>query len=195
MEYRQFNGRAALPFVEALGSLRMRVFREYPYLYDGDMSYERKYLESYFACPESLVVMALEGARIIGATTGMPLNDAEKEWQAPFEAQGIDKGSVFYFGESVLLPEYRGKGIGQRFFDLREAYAATLPQIACTSFCAVRRDASDGRRPEGYRPLDGFWSKRGYRKVAGLTTTFSWKEIGAAVMTPQLMEFWIREFR
>ena len=195
MEYRQLSGRAALSYVAELGSLRIRVFREFPYLYDGDMAYEKKYLESYFSCPQSIVVMAIDGGRTVGATTGMPLTDAETEWQAPFDAHGIPKAKVFYFGESVLLPEYRGQGVGQAFFDYREAFAASLPQIATTAFCAVKRAADDPRRPTGYRPLDNFWGKRGYHKVPELTTSFHWKEVDEVSASAKTMEFWLREFR
>ena len=40
-----------------------------------------------------------------------------------FVARGIEVARLFYFGESVLLPEYRGQGVGHAFFDHREAQA------------------------------------------------------------------------
>jgi hypothetical protein len=47
-------------------------------------------------------------------------------------------------------------------------------------------------RPKDYRPLDAFWTKRGYAKVENLTTTFAWKEIDQASETPKLMQFWMK---
>ena len=87
--------------------------------------------------------------------------------------RGIDPASVFYFGESVLLPEYRGQGIGHAFFDHREA-AARAWGASRASFCAVIRPPDHPARPAGYVPLDAFWAKRGYAPVPGLIGEFTW---------------------
>ena len=42
-----FNGAALEPWLDALGKLRITVFREYPYLNDGTLEYEREYLKTY----------------------------------------------------------------------------------------------------------------------------------------------------
>ena len=59
-------------------------------------------------------------------------------------------------------------------------------------FCSVVRDADDPRRPSGYRPLCGFWQKRGYCKVKGLIGHYDWKEIGNVEETRKAMQFWMR---
>jgi hypothetical protein len=46
---------ASLP---AVAALRIAVFREYPYLYDGTLAHEEEYLAGYAASPQSLVVVA-----------------------------------------------------------------------------------------------------------------------------------------
>jgi GNAT superfamily N-acetyltransferase len=187
------HGEEALPFVDAIGRLRIEVFREFPYLYDGDLSYERRYLEGYFSCPQSVVGLVHSGkGEIVGATTGLPLSAAESEWQAPFNSAQISSEEVFYFGESVLRCEWRGLGIGKQFFDLRENFAASLRGVKMTAFCAVRRSQDDPRRPAGYRPLDTFWHSRGYQKATGMSTQFEWLEIGEAKPTQQTLDFWLR---
>ena len=35
-------------YIPELAELRIRVFRDFPYLYDGDLTYEEKYLQTYF---------------------------------------------------------------------------------------------------------------------------------------------------
>ena len=62
-----------------------------------------------------------------------------------------------------------------------------------TAFCGVVRPADHPKRPPGYRPLDGFWTKRGYAKVEDLIGSFSWKEIGESAETEKPMQFWIKE--
>ena len=55
--FHAFTGRSLEPWLEALGELRIRVFREYPYLYDGTLEYEREYLRRYLDARDSLVVI------------------------------------------------------------------------------------------------------------------------------------------
>src|SRR5215472_10924274 len=93
------------PYLDALARLRIRVFRDYPYLYDGDMSYEHRYLEAYSRSRRSVFVLALDGDEVVGCSTGIPLADEVAAIQQPFVERGMLLGDVFYFGESVLLPE------------------------------------------------------------------------------------------
>ena len=178
--------------LEPLADLRIRVFREFPYLYDGDPAYEAWYLRRFAEAPEALIVAALVGEQLVGAATALPLIHEHDDFKAPFERHGIDPRTVFYLAESVLLPTYRRQGIGHAFFDRREAAGRRLG-YALAAFCAVVRPADDPRRPPDYRPLDGFWRGRGYRPVEGLTTTFRWKELGEDSETAQPMQFWLRE--
>ena len=58
---RRLSGDQIKPYLDDLARLRIEVFRHFPYLYDGDMDYERKYLDTYARSPESLFVLALDG--------------------------------------------------------------------------------------------------------------------------------------
>ncbi|MBZ2188724.1 GNAT family N-acetyltransferase [Alcanivorax sp. JB21] len=185
------SGDAILPWLDALARLRLQVFREWPYLYDGDETYERRYLQTYADASRSLMVLALNEGRVVGASSGLPMAEAEPAFQAPFRARGIDVAQVFYFGESVLDAGFRGQGLGHRFFDEREAFARQSG-YAITTFCAVQRPADHPARPAHYRPLDAFWQGRGYRRQDGMLTRFSWQDIGDDVETAKPMQFWTR---
>ncbi|PZQ10003.1 MAG: GNAT family N-acetyltransferase [Rhodanobacter denitrificans] len=189
---RTFTGATIGPHLDDVARLRIAVFRAFPYLYDGDVGYEAGYLQTYSRSPESLFVLAFDGDRVIGASTGIPLTDETAAFQQPFVERGLDLRRVFYFGESVLLPEYRGQGLGHRFFDEREAYARRLGRFDTTAFCAVVRAADDPRRPADYRPNDVFWTKRGYVQQPDMRCAIEWKEIGADAPTVQQLAFWLR---
>jgi GNAT superfamily N-acetyltransferase len=135
-----------------LGRLRIAVFREYPYLYDGDEEAEMGYLRSYAAAAGSYVCLACDGGEAVGATTCVPMTEAEEAFRKPFADAGWDLARICYFGESVLLPEYRGHGVGREFFRRREAEATRLG-LPVTTFCAVDRPPDHPARPAGYRPL------------------------------------------
>lgn len=190
---RRFTGAEIRAAVDDLAALRIAVFAAFPYLYDGDAAYEADYLHEFVAAPGGVLVAALDGARIVGAATASPMHAQKAAFRVPFEARGIDTATLFYFGESVLLPTYRGRGIGHAFFDHREAQALASGAVAAT-FAAVVRAGDHPLRPVGYQPLDGFWAKRGYAPVAGLTTELAWKEHGEAAESPKRMQYWLRRF-
>lgn len=171
--------------------LRIEVFREFPYLYDGDLDYERRYLAALAASAEAVIVVAFDGAEVVGASTGAPLATQMDEVTAPFRARGEDVPHVFYFGESVLRRSYRGRGIGVRFFEAREAQARACGATT-TAFCAVVRPQDHPARPRGYEPLDALWGKRGYAPEPGLICHLSWKEIGASQESPKPMQVWMK---
>jgi GNAT superfamily N-acetyltransferase len=187
-----FSGNAIEPHLDAVAELRIAVFRDWPYLYEGTRDYERKYLATYAKSPESLFVLAFDGERVVGASTGIPLTDETAAFQQPFSERGIALGDVFYFGESVLLKDYRGHGLGHRFFDEREGYARRLGRFNLTAFCSVERDAFDPRKPAGFRPNDVFWNKRGYARQDDMFCAIDWQELGASAETSHRLRFWLR---
>lgn len=191
LSVRPLTGAEIAAGIDDLAMLRIAVFAAWPYLYDGDASYEADYLKEFVAAPDAVLVAAFDGARIVGAATASPMAAQKAEFRAPFEARGIDTGSLFYFGESVLLPRYRGQGIGHAFFDHREAQALRCGAKAAT-FAAVIRPDDHPARPAGYVPLDHFWTKRGYAPVPGLVTELAWKEHGEPGESPKAMQYWMR---
>lgn len=188
----RFCGDAAAVYIQELARLRIEVFREFPYLYDGSYEYEREYLRTYLGVPDSVIVIAFDGDRVIGASTGLPMAAETEDVKRPFLANGYDPHTIFYFGESVLEKSYRGQGLGVRFFEEREAHAKRLRTFQWTCFCAVERPHDHPRRPPGYLPLDQFWNKRGYVKHPELTTTFSWQDLDESSKSPKLMTFWLK---
>ena len=185
------SGAAIMPHLDDLARLRIEVFAGWPYLYQGDAGYERDYLRAYADSPGSVVVLARDGDAVVGASTGIPLADDSAAFQAPFLARGIDPATVFYCGESVLLPQYRRRGIGHAFFDTRHAHARALGGLAWSAFAAVDRDAGDPRRPHGHRDHDAFWQGRGYRRQDDMRMQLRWHEAGRGEID-HILTFWLR---
>ncbi len=182
------------PWIDALGHLRITVFREYPYLYDGTPDYERGYLAVYRNCPRAMIVLALDAdGGLIGATTCMPLEEESPEFRKPFEKSGLDPAGFLYLGESVVLKEHRGRGLGREFFARREGQARRLG-LTAAAFCAVNRPREHPLRPAGHQPLDDFWTRMGYAKNPDLLATFCWKEIGEPGETPKTLTFWTKSW-
>jgi GNAT superfamily N-acetyltransferase len=188
----RLTGAALQAVVPELARLRMTVFREWPYLYDGSFDYEQGYLQKLAEAPHAVVVAAYDGAKMIGAATAASLCGHAQEFAAPLEQRGYDLDRIFYFGESVLLEAYRGRGLGHAFFDHREAHALSSGPYTHATFCAVVRPGDHPLRANNYVPLDAFWRKRGYQKVDGLVGAFSWKDIDQPEETAKPMQFWMK---
>jgi GNAT superfamily N-acetyltransferase len=187
-------GAAIADHLPALAALRIAVFREWPYLYEGSLEYEQRYLASYAASPAGVVVIAhdRDRDRVVGASTALPLAHHSDDVVPPLAAAGFAPDRVCYFGESVLDPAYRGRGFGHAFFVEREAHARAAG-FTVAAFCAVERPADHPRRPPAYRPLDDLWRRHGFVKRPDLVTTFSWRDVGEDGETAKPMVFWIKE--
>lgn len=193
LKFKHLRHQEIASHLDALAGLRIRVFREWPYLYDGNLQYEREYLQTYVDSMRSLAFLVFDGGDVVGATTALPLADEEAEFRQPLAQAGYDPEKMFYFGESLLLPEYRGCGLGHRFFDEREAWARHLGGYSHTCFCAVQRPDNHPARRAGYRPLHAFWENRGYRRRDSVTARYRWQDVGDNDETYKTLVFWIRE--
>ena len=138
-----------------------------------------------------MIVVARDGDRIVGASTGAPMADHADDFAAAFADRPEPLAQIFYCAESVLLPDWRGQGLGHRFFDARESHARNLG-FHYSAFCSVERAGDHPARPADYQPLDTFWRKRGYAPLPGVKAAFSWKDIGQTAASDKLLQFWMR---
>lgn len=192
LRFEALSGTQRAPVIDGLAALRIKVFRDWPYLYDGDLDYERSYLQAYRDNPRAIIVAAFDGPELVGASTGLPLADADAEFAQAFRNTDLDITKIFYCAESVLLPQYRGQGAGHRFFDLREDHAQKLGYTKA-AFCSVIRPADHPARPDTYRPLDAFWHARGYAPLESVIARFSWRDLGAEEDSLKPLQFWMRD--
>ena len=190
MKIEVLKGEALAGAIEDVARLRIAVFAEWPYLYQGDMSYEQAYLAPYLSSDAAVLVGAFEAGRLVGAATGMPIEDHEDDFSSCLP-QDMKASDVFYCAESVLLPEFRGRGVGHAFFDHREAQARRLGDLYSV-FCSVIRPQDHPARPSGARSHAGFWAKRGYAPLEGAVARFSWCDIGAQAETEKNLQLWMR---
>ncbi|WP_139558028.1 GNAT family N-acetyltransferase [Methylotetracoccus oryzae] len=192
IEIKHLSGRDIEPYLGDMARLRIEVFREFPYLYDGTLEYEERYLQTYVESPDSILVLAIDEGRVIGASTGLPMEHETEEFKQPFVQHGYDPARIFYCGESVLQRAYRGRGIYKQFFTGREGQARKLGRFDYCSFCCVVRPADHPLRPADYAPLDPIWTKFGYVRHPELQTSYAWKDVGESEETDKPMVFWLK---
>lgn len=188
------RGDTIAPILPALARLRIEIFREFPYLYAGDLAYETEYLARYAERPGAVIVTAEDvttgGDReVVGASTGVPLAQELEVLQRPFLDAGLDVGAYFYGGESILCASHRGRGIYAKFLAAREEHARSLG-LAVLTFCAVERPKDHPRRPADYVPLDDVWRHFGYAPRPTLRASFRWRDVDATEESEHPMVFW-----
>lgn len=187
------HGKAILSVLDDLAALRIRIFRAFPYLYEGTIDYELTYLQTYTDCPQSFLFCVYDGNKMIGATTCIPLVYETKEVQLPFIKSGMDIANIMYYGESMLDVKYRGKGIGKLFFEERENYSKTLNSINTVCFCAVERPDNHPMKPDYYTPHDIFWTKMGFSKNPDIFSCFEWQDLHEDSPTSKKMVYWFKK--
>lgn len=195
IEYKLIHSTDIRLYLEELAALRILVFKEFPYLYDGDLEYEKKYLQTYIQSSRSLCVLAYSNQQIIGASTALPLTDEADYVQQPFIQNKKSIQNIFYFGESVLKKEFRGYGIGKSFFQYREQHASSFPEFKTACFCSVVRDLNHPSKPLDYTSHQVFWTKQGYLQDPNMTAFFSWKDLDQKTETEKPMTYWFKELR
>ena len=72
-----------------MARLRIAVFRDWPYLDDGDIACEEAYLQVYRDSRDAILVGALDGDRLVGAATGAPMEDHDGDFGAAFAGCGV----------------------------------------------------------------------------------------------------------
>ena len=154
-----------------LAQLRIEVFRDWPYLYDGDLAYERSYISCFLMRPTTLRSAPLMATRSSGHRRHPRSQPACGYSSQPFLAAGEPLERIFYFGESVLK-ERLSRARARPCIFRRARGSRGNARLPKTAFCGVVRPHDHPLRPSGYEPLDPFWRKRGYRPLTGMIAHF-----------------------
>jgi GNAT superfamily N-acetyltransferase len=159
----------------------------------GTPEEDTRYLKKLSQCKDAIAVLIFDGPKIVGVTTGVPLEEDRAAFQKPFRQKDLDPADYYYFGCSALLKDYRGRGIAHHFFDVREQHVKHLKRFKKICFATVVRPKAHPKKPDDHMPLDTFWKKRGYVENQDLTANFPWREPDEKVATPKRLNFWIKE--
>ena len=100
--------------LDEIAGLRIAVFREWPYLYDGDLDYERRYLRPYVESEAALVVGALDDGRLIGVSNATPMEDHAGDFAV--RLLGADEFDDVFGGQGFEVEPVGGVVIGRNVF-------------------------------------------------------------------------------
>mgnify|MGYP001309564430 CR=1 FL=1 len=177
--------------LDALATLRLEIFREFPYLYDGTRDNELRYLQVYAQAADSCVLTVAEEGRVVGAATGIPLLHEQQEIREPFAAVPYPPDSIYYVGELLLYPAYRNRGLGMQLLSNLEVQIRSLGSYRYLTCATVVRPDDHPQRPANYLLIERFLKRTGFIALPEVTATFAWRETDG-VSREHLMQFWIK---
>ena len=193
IKIRTLRGAGIKTYIPSIVKVRNEVLKEYPYMRDNPVEEDTKYFKHLSQSKDSIAVLIFDGPKIIGVTTGMPLEEQLPFLQKPFLEKKIKLSEIFHFGVCALLKPYRGRGIAHHFFDLREEHVKHLKRFKKISLTCVLRPKNHPKKPKDYISLDSFWKKRGYVERKDLISENAWREHDEKAPTPKSLVFWVKE--
>ena len=191
-------GKDIAHYIEFLAEFRIQAFRDFPYLYAGDIENERKYLNSYLTNPQAMLVLAMEKERIIGFLVGIPLVSDFPALEGIREhcvKQGLDPSEVYYCGEGIVAPAYQSKGLMSRIYSLYEVQLKKWG-FKHVSFMTVKRSKRHPLKPKHYLDSVSIWRHKGFQPI-GYEISLNWPTIlstGNVKNSKNQLMFWLKTF-
>jgi hypothetical protein len=192
------RGSEVLDHIDDIAKFRMKYFRDFPYLYDGNLKYEKNYLRGYTQDEKSLLIIIRNlNNDIVGIATAIPLvtsSDILKETELLFSANEINPCDFYYCGEVILDYSIRSKGIVSKIFEICEKFASTNG-FNSVAIATVIRSTDDPRNTSAIMDLDKLWGRMGFLKT-NLTFGYSWPTIqrnGESIDSINQMIFWTKK--
>lgn len=194
MEFKIYKGTEIEAIFDALAELRIQVFGEFPYLYQGSKEFEFQYLNKYVTSDCSFLYTIWDNHKLIGASSCIALSDEFEDVKNPFIKADLDINSIIYFGESILLKEYRNQGFGKLFMEKRVEFASSFPWCKAVYFCSVERPENHPLKPVDYKNLHTFWRNQGFTPTE-LSSVFVWKDKNETLESEKKMNFWMKSIQ
>ncbi|MHC1698606.1 MAG: GNAT family N-acetyltransferase [Geobacteraceae bacterium] len=186
------TGAAITDALDDLATLRLDIFPEYPYLYQGRREDELTYLATYAEAPDACVTLAYDGLTVIGAATGMPLIYEDAQMLDAFAGTTFPLNEVYYVGELLFRSDYRNCGLGQELLDRLESHICSLGRYRKLTCATVERPEDHPLRPSNYIPISRFLARTGFTRLSGVNTHFMWRETDGD-KRDHLMQFWTKD--
>jgi GNAT superfamily N-acetyltransferase len=192
-----FTGNDSEPYIETVSKLRIEAFKEYPYLYMGELDYERQYMRGYTKDDRAMIAIATCDGKLAGISTGIPLtSDSEivSEAKIIFLNENIDIEDYYYYGELIILPEFKGKGILTKLLSAQDELIRSWGYKHACGLTVVRED-NHPLKPAGYKSPYKIGERLGYKRT-NIRTQFDWPTIqsdGRVKNEKNILEFWIKD--
>jgi len=196
LEFKTYQGKEIEAFIDKIGQIRLDAFKEFPYLYKGDLDYERAYLSEYTKHEKSLLILVYSFNEIVGFITGAAIDSklsiTEDAFKL-FKSKGLSPSSFYYIGEIIVLKEYRSFDLSSKL--LKEVEDFALAQgYSSTCFLTVVREDDHPLKPKDYKDTAKLWEFHKYKRM-NLYTKYKWTTIinsTDAIYQENRLEYWCK---
>lgn len=182
------KGSEVIPYLSKLAELRLSFFRNYPYLYDGNLRDEEEYLTMYARSENSIFGVVKEGEEIIGLVTGLPLLECHDAHKNPWIQR--EDPNVFYLGEIVLSEKYQTTDLQEKLYQQFEHVVKEIGIYEAIVVCEIERGEENLKKPENEFSSEVLWNGRGFIRHPEIRGHFPWKEIGDLEESDHSMVYW-----
>jgi len=190
-------GKAVEEYLDVLIQFRLDYFKEYPYLYFGTSSSERKYLSTYMSHQKGAVAIAKYKDDVVGFLTGVPLlafNEMAKKIQLMFHDPNTLLDDYFYFGDVIVSPQYRSHGLATRLFS---KFDTAIQQWGFKNACllTIVREENHPLKPKHYKVTNSLWNHLGFLKTP-VKIKIQWPTIqvnGEIKDEVNVLDFWSKK--
>ncbi|MCE5319258.1 MAG: GNAT family N-acetyltransferase [Parachlamydia sp.] len=177
IDYKLLFGQQIRDYASVISPL-LGIFAEWPYLYQqSDPLEDVKYiLERYADQPDSVVCIAFDGKIAVGAAMGVPLTQAPQHYRDAFP-ENERRPDIFYWGEMVVLKEYRGEHIATELLTQLGRHVTESGKYKAICFASVEREADyrlSHHKPAKYVSLDVLWKRFGFEKRLDIRMQGKW---------------------
>lgn len=101
-----------------MASLWINIFKDFPYIYDGSVDYEVKYLGRYLQAKNAQFVVAINPQnQLVRLATCLPLSEEESFVEKPFLDVDLNLEKIAYFCNVKRSPQHPLKPEGYRQLD------------------------------------------------------------------------------
>lgn len=187
-----FSATEAKQYENEIAMLHIIFFKDFPYLYDGDLESEQAYLEKYLQSNTAKFLILFDNNQAVGISSSIQLSEEIKEIQDDFINTGLNPREYLYIAEVIIHPKYRGQGILRKFFEYHEQYAQLLGYKHLT-FITVNRPDNHPLKPFNYRSLEPIWQHFGYEKMNDMKVLFPWKQIDTQKEENNILSLWCKK--
>lgn len=161
------------------------IYRQYPYLYNGDDAGYTEYVRSYSASPNSVVILAFANDEAIGIAMGMPMKETREYYTAPFTAHYMDVNDIFYLGEFGIKPEHHQLGISFDMYRQFEEIVRATQKFSTIAFWEILNPMKCEELHQAYRAT-------GFSYHPELSFELWWQNIGETNESAHLAQYWIK---
>lgn len=160
-----------------------QIYRDPPFLYNGNDAEYRAYLMEYAHNDESYLNLIMNNDKIVGVALGIPLSHSRELYKQPFK----DVKGIYYIGEFGLNPSYRNKGYEDQLIKKLESEAKAKGYRTLAIWELEKT-------PSANSPLlpFAFWEKQGFKRHPEFSFNINWTNLGDTKESNHEATYWLK---